>query len=304
MQWLLRTLAFAIALCSAEAATGPRFALTIDDPAPVGSPLFAAAEHDARIRAALARHGKRAALFVCGMRVDSSEGRRLLGAWGAEGHLLGNHSYSHLYFHSNQVALERYTADIERNDTLLSAFPGFVRVFRFPFLKEGDTVAKREGVRRWLSGRGYRNGHVTVDASDWYVSERLLKRLIKDPNADLAPYRAYYLDHMEERARFYASLADRVLGRPIAHSVLVHHNLLNALFLGDLVDRFRSMGWELVHADEAWADPVYQSTPETLPAGESLVWALAKQTGKHESLLRYPGEDGKYEKDRMDALGL
>ena len=32
-----------------------------------------------------------------------------------------------------------------------------------------------------------------------------------------------------------------------------------------------------------------------LPAGQSLVWSLAKADGSFEKLLRYPGEDGDYE---------
>jgi hypothetical protein len=42
--------------------------------------------------------------------------------------------------------------------------------------------------------------------------------------------------------------------------------------------------------------------PQTLPFGESIIWALAKEQG-HKS-LRYPAEDGRYEEDRMDQLGL
>jgi hypothetical protein len=44
--------------------------------------------------------------------------------------------------------------------------------------------------------------------------------------------------------------------------------------------------------------------PNILPAGESLIWALAKQSGKFDSELRYPGEDDVYENPRMDALKL
>jgi peptidoglycan-N-acetylglucosamine deacetylase len=35
-----------------------------------------------------------------------------------------------------------------------------------------------------------------------------------------------------------------------------------------------------------------------------LVWALAKETGNFNGLLRDPGEDDQYEKQKMDALGL
>jgi len=43
------------------------------------------------------------------------------------------------------------------------------------------------------------------------------------------------------------------------------------------------------------------SRPDILPAGESLIWALAKETGKFEKELRYPGEDDVYESPKMDA---
>jgi peptidoglycan-N-acetylglucosamine deacetylase len=63
-------------------------------------------------------------------------------------------------------------------------------------------------------------------------------------------------------------------------------------------------GWKLINADEAFKDPIFKITPDTLPAGESLIWALAKQTGRYDNKLRYPGEDESYEKVPMDRLGL
>ena len=43
---------------------------------------------------------------------------------------------------------------------------------------------------------------------------------------------------------------------------------------------------------------------KTLPAGESIVWALAKEKGTIPKSLRYPAEDGDYETARMNKLGL
>ena len=54
----------------------------------------------------------------------------------------------------------------------------------------------------------------------------------------------------------------------------------------------------------AYEDPIYSNFPTNVPAGESLIWALAKQSGKFEGTLRYPAEDGEYEKPLMDKLGL
>jgi hypothetical protein len=171
-------------------------------------------------------------------------------------------------------------------------------------LKEGETAAKRDAVRSFLKQHHYRTGHVTVDASDWYVDDRLVARLTKDPGADLKPYRDFYLGHMRERALYYDGLSQKVLGRSVKHTILMHYNLLNALFLGDLLDMFKDNGWKLIDAADAFSDPVFRSEPKIVPAGESLIWALAKETGKFDQLLRYPGEDSEYEKAKMDQLGL
>ena len=41
-----------------------------------------------------------------------------------------------------------------------------------------------------------------------------------------------------------------------------------------------------------------------IPAGESIVWSLAKEKGTIAKSLRYPAEDGEYENAQVDKLGL
>src|SRR5262245_11044241 len=107
-----------------------------------------------------------------------------------------------------------------------------------------------------------------------------------------------------ERSVYYDDLSRRALGRSVKHTLLVHHNLLNKLFLGDLLTMFERKGWKLIDAAEAFTDPVFAAEPKILPAGESILWALAKESGKFDRDLRYPGEDSVYEKPKMDRLGL
>lgn len=94
------------------------------------------------------------------------------------------------------------------------------------------------------------------------------------------------------------------MGRSVRHTVLLHHNVLNGLFLADLIQMFKRKGWAVIDALEAYEDPVCGATPAVLPAGQSLLWSLAKETGRLDHVLRYPGEDGAYEAPKMDALGL
>ncbi|MBD0327366.1 MAG: polysaccharide deacetylase family protein, partial [Pyrinomonadaceae bacterium] len=264
-----------------------------------------AEERNAAILKALLEHGNlKAALFVKGKNVDNERGRRLLRAWDTAGHMIANHSYSHRWYNSPEVSFEFYSQDILRGEDVLKDAKNFKKIFRFPFLKEGETAEKRDRLREFLKEHGYRNGHVTIDASDWYVDGRLVKRLKADANADLKPYRDFYLSHIWERSLYYDDLARKVLGRSVRHTLLIHYNLLNALFLGDLLRMYKTRGWKLIDAERAFADPVFASAPKIVPAGESLIWALAKETGKFDELLRYPGEDGEYEKAKMDKLGL
>jgi peptidoglycan-N-acetylglucosamine deacetylase len=284
---------------------GPQIAITMDD---FNWNKSVKLEPEARNRAileALQSHGSlKAALFVAGKNVDSEKGKALLGAWDRAGQLIGNHSYSHKYLNSSKVTAEIYTADILKCEELIKGFAGFQKLFRFPYLKEGETVAKRDAVRAFLKQHGYRVGHVTIDASDWAIDDRLTARLSKGPGTDLRPYRDFYLGHMWERALYYDGLAQKVLDRRVKHTILMHYNLLNALFLGDLLGMFKRNGWELIDAEAAFEDPVFAAKPNIVPAGESIIWALAKETGKFEKVLRYPGEDSEYEKAKMDKLGL
>ena len=287
-----------------ESAPAHELAITIDDLDlnVEDAPLLDPERRNEAILEALRREKLQAAIFVCGMRVDTPRGKQHLLAWDRAGHLIGNHSYSHLNF--PRVGFEKFSADVARGEAVIADLPQFRKLFRFPFLKEGATREQRDQMRAFLAARGYRQGYVTIDTSDWAIDARLRKRLNADPKADLRPYRRFYLEHVRERAAFYDRLASDVLHRPIRHTILLHHNLLNALFLPDLFALFESRGWQLIDASTAFADPVFAESPDVVPAGESIIYALAKQTGKFDGQLRYPAEDGAYEDPRMDALGL
>ncbi len=252
----------------------------------------------------LKKHNINAILFVKGVALDNEKGKQIIGSWDSAGHLIGNHTYNHPYFNSKKVSLEQFKWELLKNDSLISAYSNFTKLFRFPYLKEGNTVEKRDGFRIFLKEQHYKNGHVTIDASDWYIDGRLVKRLKENPGSDLKEFKKFYIDHIYDRALYYDSLAFALSGKRINHNLLLHHNLSAALFLDDLIQHFKNNGWEMVDAAKAYEDKIYVQEPQNIPAGESLIWALAKQSGKFESILRYPAEDGKYEKGEMDNLSL
>ena len=281
-----------------------QFSITMDDFHWRNPVMLTAKERNEAILATLDTYKTKAALFVIGRNIDDDEGKELLKPWDKARHMLANHTYSHRNYNSRETDVREYQQDILRADALLKEFKQFKKYFRFPMLKEGDTLAKRESMRFFLKINGYQNGHVTIDASDWAIDQRLTARLKKDPGANINPYRDFYLEHMWARSQYYERLSDKVLGRPVKHTVLIHFNLLNGLFLGDLLAMYKRKGWELIDAEEAFTDPVFASKPNVVPAGESIIWSLAKENGKIPIALRYPAEDAEYENARMDKLKL
>jgi hypothetical protein len=304
-----QTLGIATAgLVTSQAAKGflaetPEIAITMDDFNFFGASPPVAEQRNRTLLGALRAHKDlKIAAFICGKNIDSDMGKTLVRQWGDAGHLICNHTYSH-WFYPNRT-FEEFAQDTLRVEPLIKDMPGFTRRFRFPALKEGDTLERRDKMRAFLKAHGYSMGYVTVDASDWYIDQRLRARLAQNPQSDVSGYKQYYLDHLFDRASFYDGLSRKVLGRSVRHTLLIHHSVLNELFLADVLDMFTSKGWKLIDAEHAFSDSVFSAMPNILPAGESIIWALAKETGKFNDMLRYPGEDSDYEKPKMDKLGL
>jgi peptidoglycan-N-acetylglucosamine deacetylase len=281
-----------------------QFSITMDDFFWQNAIKQTAQERNQSILDTFGKHSIKAAGFVIGRNIEAQQGKDIVAAWNQAGHLIGNHTYSHRNFNAPETDVKTYSDDVLRAEALLKDYPRFRKYLRFPMLNEGDTPEKRDGMRSFMTQNGYRNGHVTIDNSDWAIDQRLTARLKKDPNADLKPYRDFYLEHMWARAEYYDSLASRVAGRTVKHTILVHFNLLNGLFLNDMIRMLKGKGWQPIDAEEAYGDSVFLAQPKVLPAGQSLIWSIAKEKGTIAKSLRYPAEDSEHENKRMNKLGL
>lgn len=290
----------------APAARKPSVSFTFDDGITTDLAGYKFEEWNAMILKSLEEADVKAVFFVTGFNKTDEKGRFLLRSWDEKGQTIANHSFSHPSFGGDKRTVQDFENELLDTDSIISTCRHYKRLFRFPYLKEGDTREKIDGMRAVLKRHGYKNGHVTIDASDWYVDSRLQKQLTEKGAAqtDVNKFRDFYLDHIIERAKFYEDLSFKMNGRHIRHTLLLHHNLTSALFLGDLIKRFKAEGWDIADADKAYKDKIFDALPQPVPAGESLIWSLAKESGKYDSILRYPAEDSRYEEAKMNALGL
>jgi len=280
----------------------PTISYTFDDGVTDNYPGYPVEHWNQMLLDRLDSAGIKSIFFVTGLNKSDEQGQFLLRSWNDKGHKLANHTFSHPNYSSKVVTFERFQSEFLRTDSMIKSYTNYVRLFRFPYLQEGETKEKVSLFRDLMKKHNYRNGYVTIDASDWYIDSRLRTRLKDNSNFDLIPFKQFYLDHLFSRAVYYEELAFKLTGRHIKHTLLLHHSLAAALFLPDLAKMFRDKGWKIVSAEEAYKDEISRVNPSNIPAGQSLIWALAKDSGKFN--LRYPAEDSRYEKDKMDKLGL
>ena len=261
-----------------------------------------AAGWNARILRALEKQQVHAMVFPSLKHIGGAAGLPLIERWAAAGHAVGNHTATHRSLASNDVSLQEFIDDVQRADEALHGLPTWVPMLRFPYLKEGDSLDKRDGMRAWMGEHGYRSAPVSIDTSDWYYNQRYLALQAAGRSEAVRRLTRAYLRHLLDRATYYDTLAREVLGRSPAHVLLLHVNAINAATLPAVIEAFRNKGWHFVAARTAFDDALYRMQPDTLPAGESIVWALAKQRGVEG--LRYPAEDAAYEKPLLQRQGI
>ena len=251
-----------------------------------------ALERDLRIRSALP---VRAAAFVSGKYETRPAFDRVLSDWADDGHIIANHSYSHL--NSSSEETDVITEDIARNHDLLSGRRGFAPYFRFPFLAAGRDLAQQDAYRAFLSAAGYTIAPVTIDTYDWNVTGRLEK-----PDASPRRIGGYYIASVLMMANYAHDSAIALGLRDLPHLMLVHHNALNALFLKPLLRELQSDGWEIVDAKTAMDHPVMAGPPPRIEGWGNRLNLLRRAEGITEPA--FPAELREFGTPAMDALGL
>ena len=104
-----------------------------------------------------------AAVFVIG-RSATDANRGLIDAVVQARHIVGSHSYSHQDL--GAISADDYILDIQKGGEVIKPWLRSVPYFRYPFLRQGNTIAKRDAVLSWLL-QGFReNGWSFITFED------------------------------------------------------------------------------------------------------------------------------------------
>ncbi|HEX2659824.1 MAG TPA: polysaccharide deacetylase family protein, partial [Polyangia bacterium] len=241
-------------------------AVTVDD-LPFHGPTTATMDRPAiaeRLLAAFQRHHLPPVYgFVNGKRVDDQpETEAILRRWIAAGHPLGNHTYSHINL--NKVDLPAYFADIEAGERILAKLqpqPAVWKFFRYPYLFEGDTEAKRTAVRNYLRDHAYVTAEVTIEADDWAFNAPFGRCSARGDTAALTMMHQTFVDVHVEEARRMRALTRALVGRDVPHVLLLHVGVADADAIEDLLTAYEKEGARFVSLPVALADPFYALDP-------------------------------------------
>jgi peptidoglycan/xylan/chitin deacetylase (PgdA/CDA1 family) len=277
--------------------TVPReVAVTIDDlptASVLGDDLDAAQQTTTKLLAALARNQVPAIGFVnegklrTGARVNP---RRvaLLRQWLDAGFDLGNHTFSHVDFHSTPLDVyERQVLDGEKvTRQLLRERGKQIRYFRHPFLHAGRDPGDRQRFEAFLKQHGYIVAPITIDNYDYVFAAAYDRAGAGDDATAQQNIAEAYITYMDAVTGYYEQQSVAIVGREVRQTLLIHASALNAATFDRLAAMFRARGYRFVSLDRALEDPAYGHRDEYYgPAGITWLHRWAMTDGKRGTIF-------------------
>jgi peptidoglycan/xylan/chitin deacetylase (PgdA/CDA1 family) len=252
---MIKLLCFATLLVSSSCFAQDReIAITIDDLPLVASHMNTPAnqqrstERFAQIIQAFAKYKVPVTGFVIAGAIEKGQWS-FLEDFRKAGFALGNHTYSH--YNLNQMSAEKYIADIDRADKILTPIMTEPKYFRYPYLAEGNKKTKPK-VYEYLKEHHYIIAPVTIDSKDFAFNETAYKVPFHAREAYINKLKSRYLAYIWDQT---LKAEKRSKGQPTKQILLIHANLLNSYVLGDILEMYQKNGYKFISLTDALKNP-------------------------------------------------
>ncbi len=276
-------IALILVLLSPGSARGVDLAVTVDD-LPTHGPLAPGLTREVvaeRFIAVLKKHRVPGVLgLVNGGQIEVVPAYAgILQRWVDAGYVLGNHTLHHTDI--DRSSPQDFLVDVDRNERILAAYAGAdARLFRYPYLHEGNTLAKRQAIRAALRERGYEIAQVTVNFSDWAWNAPYAACVASGNLAGIEVLKRTFLDAAVEALRWSESTAETLVYRPIKQILLLHLGVFDVVMLDELLTAYERRGVRFISVREAVADAVYGIDPDVTWTGGNFLAQLLQATGR------------------------
>lgn len=302
MKNVSRHFLFILSVLIAPILDAREIAFTFDDAPTPDSALMTGKERTKRLIDVLVAAKVPDALFFVKADYINRDTQKRLEQYAAAGFHLANHSYSHKS--ASELGTLDYPTDVYKAHLLLKPLKNFLPYHRFPYLHYGKDVAAITSLQQSLTELGYKDGYVTIDNFDWYISSLLTKAAEEKKTIDYDKARKLYVEMLYEAIEFYDAIAKKSLGRSPQHVMLLHENDAAALFVGDLIAHLRSNGWKIISPQQAYQDPIARNFPNVAFHKQGRVAAIANSKGVPESELRHVSENTEYIDKAFSKVGV
>ena len=178
---------------------------------------------------------------------------------------LGNHTYSH--YNLNQKSADKYIADIDRADKILTPVLTTPKYFRYPYLAEGNKKTKPL-VQEYLAEHRYTIAPVTIDSKDFAFNEQLYKIPFRSRVAYIEKFKSRYLAFIWKQTLLAEKRAN---GKPVKQILLIHANLLNSYLLKDVIQMYKQNGYTFISLAQALENPAPTITAPDVQTNEKTV---------------------------------
>jgi peptidoglycan/xylan/chitin deacetylase (PgdA/CDA1 family) len=207
----------------------------------------------------------------------------LLKMWVDAGMELGNHTYSHRSL--NAIELAEYQSDLLKGEAVTRALLGGkgkeLRYFRHPYLQTGRSMEVKAQFDAFLKKHGYTIAPVSFDNADYIFSRAYDIAFDRGDRELMTRVGEAYIPYMEAKLDYWERQSNRLFGREISQTLLLHANFINSDYMDDLAAMFKRRGYSFVTLERALSDEAYR-LPDTYigPAGISWLHRWAREKGR------------------------
>ena len=276
---LYQSIIFCIGILSFSGSYATEVAITVDDLPGVGSLPHGVSRQavENQMLAAFQKHHLNSVYgMVIGGEVEGNpKMEQIITHWIAAGNYVANHTYTH--HDLAKVSSDYYITDIQMTDDYLSQVKqnATYKYFRYPYLSDGNTFAKRSAVRSYLFKHGYQIAPVTVNFSDYEWNAPYARCVRQNNTAAIAWLKQIYIQEALGALDEAHYSSEKLFHRDINNILLIHLGPFDAVMIDDLLTAYEHRGVTFVSLPVAMSDPVYKLN---LDPNRVQIYSLWKRT--------------------------
>jgi len=183
---------------------------------------------------------------------------RIYDAWTSAGHLVGNHTHSHLLL--NDFSSDEFISDINSADELLTPWLDRApqKLFRHPLNFWGNTEEKRSSVTAHIRKLGYTPADVTSYFFEWEWDRAWIWLQHSGKAIEAEALKSEFIEFCIAQLAYDQRCCRQVFGHDVIRIALAHYVAFFAEVADPLLARMRHEGIEFMPLSDALADPAYE----------------------------------------------